>query len=396
MRRPGARRGWATVALAVVLAGCAAPARDPLVAQSILDVDSQAAFTEAREARRLEVIEQVLDRAARIARGETADDTFDLLLLSGGADWGAFGAGYLARWHELGADAAIPMPEFDLVAGISTGALIGTYVAAGTPERYAGIETFYRATDPGWVVFPGIGRLLPRSQAVFDNTGIRREVAQAVDDRLLAELRSTRDTDRLVLALTTNLDFGRLQVFDMGAEATRPEPHERIVDVLMAATAIPGAFAPVEIDGHLHADGGAVQGVPGIDPTRLPELADRWAERHPNERLPLIRFWFVFNNQLGLQPEPIRPSWFGVMFRSYQTISQTSFRAPVQTSVLAAKGAEATGAPPSEVRWIAIPETFVPVTGGRPFDPRITNALADLGRAVAEAPDGGWRSDFPR
>lgn len=85
-----------------------------------------------------------------------------------------------------------------------------------------------------------------------------------------------------------------------------------------------------------------------------------------------------------------------VAYRSYQTISQASFKAPLERNVLAARGAEAEGAADIELRWIAVPPSFAQDPELAPFDPWTTNALADVGRAVAERPDGGWRTDLPQ
>ncbi|MEE4211132.1 MAG: patatin-like phospholipase family protein [Parvularcula sp.] len=340
--------------------------------------------------------ERLLLRAERVARGETRDDALDILALSGGADWGAFGAGYLARWSELGDAAALPMPEFDVVAGISTGALIGTYVAAGTLERYAGIEAFYRSTNPDWIKLGGLSSFFPASAALLDNTAIRDAVDEAVDDELVDELRAAHAADRIVAVGTTNLDFANLEFFDLGIEAaSMPNPAPRIIDILMAATAIPGAFPPVEIDGDLYADGGAVQGVPGLGPRSLPSLAEVWRERQGDKPLPPLRFWYIFNSPLELAPEAVTPNWFAVVFRSYETVTRTAFKAPLRENILQADVYAAAGYPPLEVRWVAVPGTFTSPEGAKPFDPVVTNKLADLGRSVADRPDGGWRTDSP-
>ena len=52
-----------------------------------------------------------------------------ILELSGGGAHGAFGAGFLAGWSETGA-----YPEFDIVTGVSTGALMSTFAFLGQPE----------------------------------------------------------------------------------------------------------------------------------------------------------------------------------------------------------------------------------------------------------------------
>ena len=58
----------------------------------------------------------------------------NLLSLSGGGQNGAFGAGFLIGWRESGR-----RPEFDIVGGVSTGALLATH-AFSAP----------RPTTPSW------------------------------------------------------------------------------------------------------------------------------------------------------------------------------------------------------------------------------------------------------
>jgi hypothetical protein len=74
-----------------------------------------------------------------VARG---DRTLDVLLLSGGGQHGAYGVGYLRGWASR-SDA--PMPRFDLVSGISTGALQAPFALLGTPAALDTITTLYRA-----------------------------------------------------------------------------------------------------------------------------------------------------------------------------------------------------------------------------------------------------------
>ena len=55
--------------------------------------------------------------------------TGDMLLLSGGSQNGAFGAGFIDGWHSTGT-----MPQFEVVTGISTGALQSTGAFIGRPD----------------------------------------------------------------------------------------------------------------------------------------------------------------------------------------------------------------------------------------------------------------------
>ncbi len=77
---------------------------------------------------------------ARAKRGEKLES--NLLALSGGADDGAFGAGLLVGWTAHG-----DRPEFDLVTGISAGALIAPFAFLGRDydKQLAGLFTTYGA-----------------------------------------------------------------------------------------------------------------------------------------------------------------------------------------------------------------------------------------------------------
>ena len=75
--------------------------------------------------------------------------TLDVLVLSGGGDWGSFGTGYLIGWKSLsGADA---MPNFDVVLGVSTGALIAPFAYLGTEADLRTIDNLYRNPKSDWV-----------------------------------------------------------------------------------------------------------------------------------------------------------------------------------------------------------------------------------------------------
>src|SRR5207342_2800610 len=62
----------------------------------------------------------------------------NVLSLSGGGQNGAFGAGFLTGWRESGR-----RPEFDMVGGVSTGALLATHALLGTPADDAQLEEMY-------------------------------------------------------------------------------------------------------------------------------------------------------------------------------------------------------------------------------------------------------------
>jgi Patatin-like phospholipase len=58
----------------------------------------------------------------------------DILIVSGGGDWGAFGAGFLKGWLKVPAQHPLAKPEFDAVTGVSTGALIAPFAFLGDEQ----------------------------------------------------------------------------------------------------------------------------------------------------------------------------------------------------------------------------------------------------------------------
>jgi len=55
------------------------------------------------------------DRYTAVGRKEPP--VIDILIISGGGDWGAFGAGFLKGWQKVPAGHPLAKPEFDAVTG---------------------------------------------------------------------------------------------------------------------------------------------------------------------------------------------------------------------------------------------------------------------------------------
>lgn len=69
----------------------------------------------------------------------------DILILSGGGAKGAFGAGFLQGWGTV-TEGPTVRPEFDVVTGVSTGALIAPFAFVGSDKAYVKVVDFY--ADP--------------------------------------------------------------------------------------------------------------------------------------------------------------------------------------------------------------------------------------------------------
>ena len=183
------------------------------------------------------------------------------LALSGGGDDGAYGAGILCGWTAAG-----DRPEFKLVTGISTGAMIAPFAFLG--PKYDGLlRKYYTGIGPADVLEKRgvISGLL--SDAFADNAPLKRLVRNTITPDLLKEIAGEYAKGRLLFIATSNLDARRPVIWNMTkiAASGAPGSLELFQDLIVASAAIPGAFPPtmidVEVDGRryqeMHVDGGA-------------------------------------------------------------------------------------------------------------------------------------------
>ena len=79
-------------------------------------------------------------------RSEQQSRKVNILAISGGGDNGAFGAGLLVGWGDAGT-----RPDFDLVTGVSAGALAAPFVYLGR-SRDAEVFTIYKRSDTSTIL----------------------------------------------------------------------------------------------------------------------------------------------------------------------------------------------------------------------------------------------------
>src|SRR4029077_4875691 len=198
----------------------------------------------------------------RINRTRPAQ-TRHFLALSGGGDDGAFGAGLLVGWSARG-----NRPEFDMVTGVSTGALSApfAYLGRASAQNLTQLYTETSAAD----IFNRRPLLIAAvaSDSLVDNAPVRTMIEHYVDARMVQKIAEEYAKGRLLFVLTTNLDQSRPVIWNIGAIAASNNPKARdlIVDVLLASASIPAVFPPVMLDvtvdgqkrQEMHVDGGTI------------------------------------------------------------------------------------------------------------------------------------------
>jgi NTE family protein len=180
-------------------------------------------------------------------------DTPLALVMSGGGAKGAYEAGVAATLLRRG----VPIR---LAAGSSAGALNAAMVADGRADRLEALwrgltreqvyslraSVFFAGLLPGWLTLWA----LDSAGSLFDPQPLRDMIASSLD---LGRIRSSAVR---LLVVTTDLARRERRLFDNQTVT---------VDALMAASAVPGAFPPVEVDGALLVDGGLIGRAPVLE-----------------------------------------------------------------------------------------------------------------------------------
>jgi predicted acylesterase/phospholipase RssA len=210
------------------------------------------------------------------------------LAISGGGENGAYGAGLLNGWTEHGT-----RPEFNLVTGVSTGALSAPFAFLGPAYDQQLKDVYTTITAKDVLEARGIFAAI-WNDAMADNAPLQVLVAKYVDEDMLAKISAEHKKGRNLLIGTTNLDARRGVIWDIGkiADYGGPQALELVRKILVASAAIPGAFPPmmieVEANGQkyqeMHVDGGASAQV-FVYPARLhlAEISEEYGverERH--------------------------------------------------------------------------------------------------------------------
>jgi predicted acylesterase/phospholipase RssA len=264
------------------------------------------AATRAHEAVRDSVLSRLVRRA--VARG---DRTLDLLLLSGGGQHGAYGVGYLRGWASR-PDA--PMPRWDLVSGISTGALQAPFALLGTPAALDTIAALYRAAADRIAPTFDWWFWIRRTGGVVNTSRYERSLRSTVTPALREELQAEFAQGRQLLTATTDMDLGIGRVWDLTTELGRDDAAlARSHDLLYTATAIPGIFPPRLIDGHVHSDGGIIANVlPILELDDYRELAARLRTAGVDGTV-RVRLYVIMNVWTHVAPRVVKPSSRGAI-----------------------------------------------------------------------------------
>ena len=317
---------WAAAACAVaLLAGCAAapvrmkPLPQPLAAVAQIPGIPGARYWGDSHPPGFDAWLELPDEEMKARFGGVMNREHHYLALSGGGADGAFGAGLLVGWTAHGT-----RPEFTIVTGTSTGALIAPFAFLG-PRYDSVLRNLYTGLSTSDLVEPRNLLDIVRNDAATSSAPLRRLIEQYIDDAVVAELAVQHRLGRSLLIGTTQLDAARPMTWSLTRIAASGLPRARklIHDVLLASASIPGIFPPVIIDveadgrayDEMHVDGGVTAQV-FVYPTGLD-----WGLLKDRLALPAPPTLYVINHSRAVLPWQTTPRRImPIMLRSVDSL----------------------------------------------------------------------------
>jgi len=236
-------RSTLRIALAATLAASLAACAQRRPEQS--EAELLAERTELRAELMGQGLEAISSLVERMHERQAMDPnaTLDVLAISGGGDWGAFGTGLLRGSGEA-TDPALKRPQFDVVSGVSTGALIAPFAFLGTDADLKTVDDLYRNPKADWVKTRGLPFLVPDNASFAEVPGLEREIDAVITEEFAERVARAGDDGRVRIINTTNLDDGSPQPFRWAMAARDAvEKHDlkRLRNILLASSGVPAA-----------------------------------------------------------------------------------------------------------------------------------------------------------
>ncbi len=325
-RRPAL--AFLSLVAAVTLAGCATIHREPFteaqqVEATIPGIPLARFWADAPDSARR------MSPALATATGERT-----MLALSGGSDNGAYGAGLLNGWSQSGS-----RPEFTIVTGVSTGALIAPLAFLG-PDQDATLTRVF-TTVSGKDIYRGRFALaIPVSPSAASTRPLARLIDSVMTDALIDRIGQEHLRGRRLFVSTANLDAQRMVIWNMGAIAASEAPgrHALFRQVLLASSAIPAFFTPVMIRSQFGGRAISEMHVDGSTTAQMLTLPDEVITGDLPAAGPRpLHLYLIVNNKLNGEFRLVRPRTIPIASRSISLNLRSSMVGTVGLSYLYAK-----------------------------------------------------------
>jgi predicted acylesterase/phospholipase RssA len=307
-------------------------------------------------------------------RAQRAGQPVNILALSGGGADGAFGAGAL-----VGLSRSTSRPQFSVVTGVSTGALIAPYAFLGSDWDDELLEVYTSGRAEHLLKSRGLGALFGSS--IYSGTPLKDLVDRYATDALIQAVAREASTGRLLLVATTDVSTGEAVIWDLGSIAMNGGATGRALfrDVLVASASVPGLFPPVVIRVHeqqalydeVHVDG--TISLPFFVP--LGFVAPSRESSDPSRP---VSVYVIVDGRLSEQPAPIRLRTRPILSRSVSAGLNHMLRTTLE---LTASDAQLGGA---QFKFAAIPVGY-PTLNSFDFRTSSMKSLFQYGSRCAQA-----------
>jgi predicted acylesterase/phospholipase RssA len=314
------------------------------------------------------------ESVARRVRAQRAGQPVNILALSGGGADGAFGAGAL-----VGLTRSALRPQFSVVTGVSTGALIAPYAFLGPDWDDKLVEVYTSGSAEHLLHSRGLAALFGSS--VYSGTPLKQLVDRYATDALIQAVAREASTGRLLLVATTDVSTGEPVIWDLGSIAMNGGAGARALfrNVLVASASVPGLFPPVVIRvqeqqalyDEVHVDG--TVSLPFFVP-----LAFVAPTRDASDPSHGAVVYVIVDGRLSEQPAPLRMRARSILSRSVSAGLNHMLRTTLE---LTATDAELEGA---QFQFAAIPLAY-PELHSFDFRTQSMRSLFQYGYQCAQA-----------
>ena len=291
------------------------------------------------------------------------------LVLSSGGEDGAFGAGLLT-----GLTAAVKRPDYAVITGVSTGALMAPFVFAG-PHYDDALRREYTKVTAADIFEAG-----KTGESFVDSWPLRDLIAKEITPQLLADIAKEHRNGRRLFIVSTNLDAERCVVWNLGEIAAHggDAALKLFRSVLLASASVPGGFPPVMIDveangkhfQEMHVDGG-ICGQFFVAPAALMASTSDY-------RLPATQLYIVVNTGLERDFKVVERFAPSILTQSVGMAVKVDTRMMIDRALVVAKRSGV------EFNVATIPASFNAPSQGS-FDPKYMRALFQTGYALGQS-----------
>lgn len=251
-----------------------------------------------------------------------------MLALSGGGEDGAFGAGALTGWSQTGT-----RPDFDVVTGVSTGALIAPMAFLGADSDDALTHMFLDHDASDIMRFRWLTAV--SGDGIYDTSPLADLIASYTPDAVLDEIAKKHDAGGRLFVVTSNLGTSDAVVWNMG-EIAKAGLYNLFRSVTLASGALPGLFPPVKIRfidageqvTETHVDGGVQMQVLATPPAAFAVKSD--AARGGSA-------YVIVNNTLDPDPQDSAETVLGISQQAMTAMVRSSAASSVNTARLLAR-----------------------------------------------------------